>query len=84
MQPLGLPPRKWFSVSMDFIVQLPKTDSGYDAIMVVVCRLIKQAHFIPTTTTLDAPAAAKLYLDHVYKHHGLPRSIISDRDAKFT
>jgi hypothetical protein len=68
---------------MDFIVQLPKTDSGFDAIMVVVDRLSKMIHCIPMHTTDTARDVANLYLTNIFRFHGLPRTIVSDRDSKF-
>jgi transposase InsO family protein len=68
---------------MDFIVQLPCTKKGYDAILVVVDRLSKRVHFIPTLTTATAPDVAKLFFDQVFRLHGLPKIIVSDRDPKF-
>ena len=68
---------------MDFIVQLPKTKTGHDAILVVVDRLSKRVHFIPTTTNATAPEVAKLFFNQVFRLHGLPQVIMSDRDPKF-
>ena len=65
-------------------MDLPKTLSGYDAILVVVDRLSKMAHFIPTTASVTALATAKLFVDHIFKLHGLPKSLVSDRDTRFT
>jgi hypothetical protein len=85
LKPLPIPTRRWQCVTMDFIVQLPLSTSGYDAIFVVVDKLSKRAYFIPTTTTATAPDTALLYLKHVSKNgHGIPEIIISDRDSKFT
>jgi hypothetical protein len=84
LQPLPVPTRKWESIGMDFIVQLPCTKNGHDSIMVVIDRLSKLAHFIPTTTDISAADVAHLFIQHVAKHHGLPSSIVSDRDTKFT
>ena len=84
LQPLDTPAQKWEQVTMDFIVQLPLTKQGFDAIFVVVDRLSKRAHFIPTHTTVTAPEVAKLFFNIIFKDHGLPRIIVSDRDAKFT
>jgi hypothetical protein len=84
LQPLPIPDRPWSSVSLDFIVSLPRTAAGYDAILVVVCRLTKMVHFIPTHTNVDAPTAAKLFFREVVRHHGMPRSLVSDRDPRFT
>ena len=85
LHPLPIPIRRWQCVTMDFIVQLPETKNGYDAIMVVVDKLSKRAYFIPTTTTATAPDTALLYFKHVSKNgHGIPEIIVSDRDSKFT
>jgi hypothetical protein len=84
MVPLGIPKRRWSSISMDFITQLPPSTKGNDAIMVVVDRLSKMTHAIPNKTVDTAEDCAKLFVDKIYCHHGLPLEIISDRDAKFT
>jgi hypothetical protein len=68
---------------MDFIVELPKS-GGYNAILVCVDRLTKMAHFCPTTTQVDAKETARLYLKHVFKYHGLPDNIVTDRGTQFT
>ena len=70
-------------MAMDFIVQLPKTKNGWDAIVVFVDQLSKQAHFIPTKTTATAPEIAEIFLNQVFCLHGMPSAIVSDRDAKF-
>lgn len=69
---------------MDFITGLPTTAQGHDAVLTFVDRLTKQAHFIPTKSTIDAAATADLYFQNVYRLHGLSRSIVSDRDPRFT
>ena len=81
-----LPPAKewWESISMDFITQLPRTHTGFDAIMVVANRLSKRAHFVPGHTTDSAEDVAYAFLREVYRHHGFPKEIISNRDTKFT
>jgi hypothetical protein len=85
LQPLPIPERRWQMVTMDFITQLPVTKNGYDAIFVVVDKLSKRAYYIPTTTNVTAPEVAKLYFKYVVKNgHGIPESIVSDRDARFT
>jgi hypothetical protein len=68
---------------MDFIVSLPKSRSGFDAIVVFVCRLTKQIHAVPMHTESTASDVAKLLIREVVRHHGLPRSIVSDRDPRF-
>ncbi|KAJ9512237.1 hypothetical protein QJQ45_012789 [Haematococcus lacustris] len=84
LQPLPIPNRNWQHVSMDFIGPLPPTSHGYDMVVTVVDKLSKMLHLIPTTATATAPDIAKLFFDHVFKHHGLPEAIVSDRDPKFT
>lgn len=70
---------------MDFIVQLPKTKEGFDAIMTVVERLTKRAYFLPTRTDATAADIAQLFFDRIVcAGHGLPLVIVSDRDARFT
>ena len=82
-QILQTPSRRWGSVSTDFIVQLPRTKSGYDAITTWVDRLSRRVHFIPGKTNDTAVDVAKSFFNVVYRHHGLPDEIISDRDRKF-
>ena len=84
LRPLEIPSERWENVSMDFIVQLPRTAAGFDAIFVVVDMLSKMAHFIPTHTMATAPGTARLFFDHIFRLHSMPRVIVSDRDSKFT
>jgi hypothetical protein len=69
---------------MDFIVQLPKTRNGYDSIVVFVDKLTKRAHFQPCHTSITAPEVATIFFSTIFRYHGLPKVIISDRDTKFT
>ena len=83
LHPLPIPAGPWESVSMDYIVELPLSN-GHDAIYVCVDRLTKMAHFCPTTSNVTAEQTAQLYLQNIFKHHGLPNNIISDRGTQFT
>ncbi|GBG64020.1 hypothetical protein CBR_g40266 [Chara braunii] len=85
LQPLPIPTQRWTSVSMDFIGPLrPPTPRGHDAIFVVVCRLTKHAHFLPCKYASSAKDIASLYFNRIAIHHGLPTSIVFDRDPRFT
>lgn len=84
LKPLQLPGRPWASVSMDYIVALPKTLTGYDSILVMVDRLTKMVHFAPTTVNATAKDTADLFVHNVVRLHGLPTSMVSDRDSRFT
>src|ERR1700733_4619637 len=69
---------------MDFIMQLPPTKKGHDAIFVVVDKLSKTIKAIPTTTNITAPEVADLFFHHIFRHFELPSIIVSDRDTCFT
>jgi hypothetical protein len=66
LQPLPIPQRRWECISMDFITSLPLTDRGHDAILVVVDRLSKYAHFIPVVTTITAEDLAHVFVDRFF------------------
>ncbi len=83
LRPLPIPEGPWESVSMDFMVSLPPS-RGFGAIMVVVDRFSKMAHFMPTKESATAQETGRLFFTHVFKHHGLPKDIVSNRDSKFT
>ena len=76
LQPLPVPTFRWESVSLDFIMQLPMTRSGHDAIVVFVDRLTKMVHFAPTHTECSAEDVAKLFAHNVFRHHGLPAELV--------
>src|SRR6267378_6524655 len=82
LHPLPTPESRWDVISVDFVSELPDAH-GHDAIMNVVDSVGKRAHFIPTNTTITAFGAASLFLRNVWKLHGLPRSIVSDRGPQF-
>ena len=84
LQQLPIPAAPWDSVSLDFVVSLPKTEGGYDAVIVFVDRLTKMVHLAPTTSHCTAEHAARLFFDNVVRLHGVPKDLVSDRDAKFT
>jgi hypothetical protein len=69
---------------MDFVGPLPRTPDYYDACLSVMCKFSKRVHLIPTTIEVTAVKTAKLLIDRVFKLHGLPTAIISDRDPRFT
>jgi hypothetical protein len=79
LQPLQVPEWKWEEIAMDFIVGLPRTQSGYDSIWVIVDRLTKVAHFIRVKTTYSGPQLAELYMSRIVCLHGVPKKILSDR-----
>ncbi|KAL2226249.1 UNVERIFIED_CONTAM: Transposon Ty3-G Gag-Pol polyprotein [Sesamum indicum] len=79
LQPLPVPEQAWSCVSMDFIEGLPNSD-GKDSILVVVDRLTKYSHFLALKHPYTATSIAKVFFDNIYKLHGLPVSIISNRD----
>ena len=84
LKPMPIPEGAWDSVGVDFVVSLPMTPRHKDAIMVVIGRLTKMAHFIPTRTDVTALEVADLFYKHVWCRHGLSLDIVSDRDPKFT
>ena len=80
--PNAIPEKLWSHISADFITKLPLAQ-GYDTILVVYDYFSKMAHFIATMEKTSAEGLAKLFWDHVWKLHGLPESIISDRGVQF-
>jgi hypothetical protein len=83
LKPLKIPEWKWENIAMDFVVGLPRSPRGKDAIWVVIDRLTKVAYFIPMKQTSSAADLVPLYIKEVVRLHGVPKSIVSDRDSKF-
>ena len=76
---MKIPEWKWEEVGMDFIVGLPRTQSGCDSIWVIVDRLTKVAHFIPVKTTYIGANLVELYMQQIVCLHGVPKKIVLDR-----
>ncbi|GJU76309.1 putative reverse transcriptase domain-containing protein, partial [Tanacetum coccineum] len=75
---------KWDNITMDFITKLPKSSHDFDTIWVIVDRLTKSAHFMPIRENDPLDKLARLYLNMIVARHGIPASIICDRDGRFT
>ena len=84
LKSLPIPTDCWKSVSLDFMFGLPPDHKGRTGLVVFVDRLSKMVHLAPCKTTITGKEAALLFLDHVYRLHGMPESIVSDRDPRFT
>ncbi|GKA27699.1 reverse transcriptase domain-containing protein [Tanacetum coccineum] len=84
LQQPEIPEWKWEGIAMDFVTKLPRTSSGHDTIWVIVDRLTKSAHFLPMREDYKMDRLARLYLNEIVARHGVPISIISDHDSRFT
>ncbi|GKD10132.1 putative reverse transcriptase domain-containing protein, partial [Tanacetum coccineum] len=84
LQQPEIPVWKWKGIAMDFVTKLPRTSSGLDTIWVIVDRLTKYAHFLPIREDYKMERLARLYLKEIVARHGVPISIVSDRDSRFT
>lgn len=84
LRPLPVPKDAWSSISMDFVFGLPPDKLQRTGIVVFVDRLSKMVHMAPVHATVTAEETAAIFLDVVFRHHGLPDSIVSDRDVRFT
>ncbi|MCO5605677.1 hypothetical protein L7F22_059860 [Adiantum nelumboides] len=83
LKPLDIPQMKWECISMDFVTGLPSV-AGYDSVYVVVDMLTKVAHLIPIKTTYRAFDISRVFIKEIFRLHGLPKRIVSNRDTKFT
>ncbi len=83
LRPLAVPAERWDQVTMDFITGLPTTTTGCDAITSFVDKLSKMVHFAAGRKSDTAQTVASQFFEQVYRHHGLPLSIVSDRDPRF-
>ena len=83
LEPLTLPEQKWADVSMDSIMGLPKSEEAYDGILTIVDRATKMVHLAAVHQTIIAAKTAHVYWNIVGKIHGIPRSVVSDRDPRF-
>ena len=81
---IDTPDTRWHTITTDFITKLPRTKSGYDAIAVFVDKFSKMAHYVPTNTNINATDFCNLFITNIVRLHGLPATIISDRDSRFT
>ncbi|GKF48621.1 putative reverse transcriptase domain-containing protein, partial [Tanacetum coccineum] len=84
LQQPKIPEWKWEGISMDFVTKLPRTSSGHDTIWVIMDRLTKSTHFLPMCEDYKMDRLDRLYLNEIVARHGVPISIISDRNSRFT
>jgi hypothetical protein len=84
LHPLPIPEKKWEVITMDFITGLPKTNKKHDSIMVVVDKLTKTTHFLPMKTIHTTTNIVEIFMKEIARLHGIPRTIVSNIDTKFT
>ena len=84
LQPFSIPVWKWEKITMDFVTGLPRTLKGYNAVWVIFDRLTKSAHFLPIRWGIFLEKLAELYMNEIVRLHGVPVSIVSDRDPRFS
>ena len=83
LQPLPIPKWKWEHITMDFVTALPRSPKGNNAVWVIVDRLTKSAHFLPFRVGQSTEVLADKYMKEIVRLHGIPVSIVSDRDTRF-
>ena len=83
LQPLEVLEWKWEHITMDIVTELLRTRKGHNAIWVIVDRLTKSAHFLAMNIKDQLPKLAKMYIEEIIRLHGVPASIVSDRDPRF-
>ena len=79
-----VPERRWGSIASDFVAKLPKATNGFDSITTYVGRLPRRVHLIPSKDSDTAADVANSFFSNIFRHHGMPDSIVSYRDPKFT
>jgi hypothetical protein len=82
LYPLPVPPRPWHTVGLDYLTHIPESN-GFNSVLIVVDHLTRMAHFLPCIETVTAEETATLCLQGIYRLHGIPRVLVSDRDPKF-
>ena len=84
LHPLPIPQQRWEQVGIDFVMPLPRTKHEYNGVMTMVDKLTKMVHLAPCTTAITAEGSADIFFREVVRYHGVPKSIVSDRDTRFT
>jgi len=84
LHPLDITEMKWENISLDFVTALPNVRGGFDSVLVVVDRLTKVAHFIPVKSTHTVVDITRIFIKDIFRLHGMPKVLVSDRDTKFT
>jgi hypothetical protein len=84
LQPLPILEKKWQVITIDFITKLPRKERKHNSIMVLVDKLTKVSHFSPMKTTYTTTNIVEIYIKEISRLHGIPRTIVSDKDTKFT
>ena len=83
LQPLPVVEWKWDHITMDFVSGLPRTSKGQNSVWVIVDHLMKAVHFLAMKTTDPLTTLSRLYIEEIVRLHGLPLSIVSNRDSRF-